>query len=282
MTGKRFVYIAGVQRGGTTIMQCEVALVTGGVCAGEVYQTVKAIKREEFLVNKIMSIFSKRHKKKWNTQTFSEIDRRVESDTLWKSFEINKKHSFQDAYCSALDHAANAYPGSLIIDASKIEKSLSWFLEYHSTDHIDKRVLLVTRGVDDWVKSVRRYEKNDRGIFLDELELQERWVKRTKGIISAVLSSGLPYFHVHLENYAADRDNQIKAIAEFMGVGDFRLNRNKIEYHDILGNASIKEEILKTGEVSFSYVPKECSNGKNSYHSAEVRKLQSNLVRGVL
>jgi|GEM_PF-1760694 len=222
---RRVVYIAGLSRGGSTILQKYLATHRSLVSVGESYFTLRALTGtlgEEVPVYPCTC-----------GRTRNECE-------LWGPLiEPLASATVEEGHALLLDRFDALHPHSILIDSSKEPPGLKrLYLEKARAGQIDLQVIFLVRDVRSWASAIRKYRRG-RSSFVIEAY---RWMKAMLNLMHTLRSAGVPSYCLSYEAFVFNPEKEIEKLAEWLRV-DTRFSveaMNDAATHELYGSPTVR------------------------------------------
>jgi hypothetical protein len=220
----RVVYIAGLSRGGSTILQRYLSTHPGFISVGESHFTLRVLTGEERV----------------DPAYPCSCGRTRHECELWGPLITPFANAtLEGAHRLLLERFQELHPHEILIDSSKETTALKrFYLPKAHAGEIDLRVILLVRDVRSWASAVRKYRSGGSSFVLEAY----RWMKATLNMLRVLRSTGVPTYCLSYESFIFDPAKETEALAQWLGVADhFSVDRlAQAATHELFGSPTAR------------------------------------------
>lgn len=231
---QRVVFISGIGRSGTTILDMILSTFPAAVGLGEVFQFMRDFNynwpKAEFL--KCACGASLMHCPMWGP--------------LGKMLKKKNLTDTASRYSEMLNHFQVSFPNHIIVDSSGNADKRSPVIEMCMADpNIDFRSIFLARDVRGWVNSMKRadiryWKEGNRRRWIPEIMYFFRWHQRNSEILKYHKKQNIPTIIIGYEGLVFDTESVMAKIAKFI---DMPWNGNSFSLENANSHIAIGNRI---------------------------------------
>ena len=237
------IYIAGLQRSGTTFLQSLLLQYNNVVALGEVNATINAIRNVDRKTPKWKLKVNRRKENYWNPKTYHILLDRIGKDSFWGPIEnkVREAGNLQSALEVVYNNASEKYPDHIFIDSSKSIESLKKIMELNRfKDNV--KVLFCIRDYRGWLYSTKKHRKRIDIPQRNNLTEIYKWYWANKKILDYLHENfNSQHCVVSYDKLIFSYEEVMKKIASYCGLNSVTDSGNEEKFHEILGSQSLKQ-----------------------------------------
>ena len=237
------IYIAGLQRSGTTFLQSQLLQYNNVAALGEVSQTINAIRNVDIKMSKWRQKLSLRKESYWNPKTYPVLLERVEKDIFWSSVknDIQTAADINSAIDIVYTRANEIYPGHIIIDSSK---NIGYLQRITQIDKFKNnvKVLFCIRDYRGWLYSTEKHRKRINIPERNSTVEIYKWFYSNKKIIKYLRENFKDNYRIiSYDKLVFSYAEIMERIVSFCSLKKLAGNGSEQKFHEILGSQSLKK-----------------------------------------
>jgi hypothetical protein len=236
------VYIAGLSRSGSTILQMLLAAQPGMVGLGEVSQAIKKLGPTPDEHSDIRPC---------------SCGAMPDQCEFWAPLLPHLKAEAPNAaHARIIERFRAEFPGRMLVDSSKTTPSLDrYYIGRDRTPGVNLKVLYVIRDFRGWVLSMPKFWYYKPGLRYGYIQDCYRWMYANLKAMRFLRESGAAHLCISYEDLVFNTERHMARIGDFLGTtftGDPLAISNAVA-HELYGNPGVKYDPEKRSRLVYDH-----------------------------